>query len=211
MFNVCPGCGEYSDDKDIDSKGPFAICARCGHKHRFARLPLYVVTGASGTGKTAIALQLAGELKNAVCLESDILWRDEFNKPEDDYKDYRNLWLRLAKNINQAGKPVVLFGSATPGQFEACAERRYFSDIHYLALVCDQQVLTERLKARPGWRKSGNAEVLQRMCQFNQWIKENADNTVPAMTLLDTTKMSLDESKDAVRGWINERIAPELL
>lgn len=210
MFNVCPACGEYSDDKDIDLRGPFAICKLCGHKHAFKRLPLLVVTGSSGTGKTTVGLQLAATMQEAVCLESDILWRDEFDKPETEYADYRNLWLRIAKNIGQAGRPIVLFGSATPGQFERCAESRYFSWIAYLALVCDEKTLTKRLCARPQWRKSGTDDVLKRMSQFNQWIKDNASKTTPPMTVLDTTNMNLEQSVAAVRGWIQDQMRPSL-
>lgn len=34
MFNVCPQCGEYSDEKAIDVRGPSAICPACGYAHR---------------------------------------------------------------------------------------------------------------------------------------------------------------------------------
>lgn len=152
MFNVCPRCGEYSDEKSIDPSGPFAICPYCDHHHRFVRLPLFVVTGASGTGKSSAALRLATEMQDYVCMESDVLWRPEFDTPDDGYRTFRNLWLRIAKNIGQAGRPVVLIGGGAPEQFESCPERRYFSELHYLALVCDEAVLASRLTARPGWR-----------------------------------------------------------
>ncbi len=204
MFNVCPGCGEYSDARTVDSHGPFAICDKCGHKHPFVYLPLLIVTGASGTGKTTVAMQLASKMHDVVCMESDILWRDEFASADNDYKSYRNLWLRVAKNISQAGRPVVLFGSATPGQFEECAESRYFKSIHYLAFVCNEEELVNRLRSRPGWRKSGSDEVLSRMIQFNKWLTDNAATTNLGMTLLDTTRMSLASSVVATQNWIRE-------
>lgn len=215
MFNVCPGCGCYSDEKTIESfanvgSSPdkaLAICNDCGHRHSFFRLPLLIVTGASCTGKTTVALQLAANLRNSVCLESDILWRDEFAKATDDYRSYRNLWLRVAKNISQAGRPVVLFGSATPGQFEVCPESRYFRSISYLAFVCTEDELVRRLQARPSWRKSGTDEVIQRMVNFNQWLTDNATKTHPPITLLDTTSMSLNESCDATERWISEHLS----
>ncbi len=58
MFNVCPQCGQYSDEKTIDPQRPFAICPFCHHPHRFVQLPLFVVTGASGAGKSTIGLNL---------------------------------------------------------------------------------------------------------------------------------------------------------
>lgn len=212
MFNVCPGCGEYSDDKTIEPCGEaiseyaFAVCQKCGHGHLFRRLPLLVVTGASGSGKTTMAMQLASGLDECVCLESDILWCDEFNKPDDDYRDYRNLWLRMTKNINQGGRPVVLFGSAAPGQFERCNESRYLSEIRYLALFCNQDEMIRRLRARPQWRRSGSDEVLERMVNFNRWLQENAESTSPPMTLLDTSALSEAASAAAVKDWIQEHL-----
>ena len=118
MFNVCPHCGLYTDEKAIDPDGPFAICPHCGYRHRFVRLPLFIVTGASGAGKTATCVRLAPQMAECVCLEADIFWRQEFNTPENDYRAFRNLCLRLAKNIGQSGRPVALFGSAVPAQYE---------------------------------------------------------------------------------------------
>jgi hypothetical protein len=201
VFNVCPGCGEYSDEKLISTDGRYAICQACKHEHPFLRLPLLIITGASGTGKSTVALKLVTDQSAVVCLDSDILWRDEFSKPDNDFRDYRNLWLRMAKNIAQNGRPVVLFGSATPGQFEQCAESRYFSGIHYLALVCDEGELTRRLRARPVWRNSGSEAVLEGMTKFNQWLIDNAAKSVPPMSLLDTSELSLDESVDATKKW----------
>lgn len=208
MFNVCPGCGEYSDDKQIITKdgGTFAACEKCNYQHPFKRLPLLVITGASGTGKTTVALRLPTVLTDCVIMESDILWQDVFNKPEEDFKTYRNLWLRVAKNIAQSDRPVVLIGSSTPGQFEKCAESRYFSKIHYLALVCNETELIKRLKARPSWRNSGTEETVKNMVKFNQWLIENAAKTRPAVTLLDTCNQTVDETIADTKSWIERSL-----
>ncbi|HEX5417243.1 MAG TPA: AAA family ATPase [Chloroflexota bacterium] len=205
MFNVCPGCGQYSVEKQIDPDGPAAICPFCGHRHPFRRLPLFVVTGASGAGKTTVALALPEQLPECVTLETDILWRPEFNKPDDDYHEFRETWLRLAKNVSQNGRPVVLCGTAAPGQFERCAEARYFSAIHCLALVCDDDVLVRRLRARPAWRQAGDEAFVERMLSFNAWLKARADaGEVPAfqMSLLDTTCVDPSETVERVVGWV---------
>lgn len=208
MFNVCPGCGEYSDDKQIITKdgGTFAACEKCNYQHPFKRLPLLVITGASGTGKTTVALRLPTVLTDCVIMESDILWQDVFNKPEEDFKTYRNLWLRVAKNIAQSDRPVVLIGSSTPGQFEKCAESRYFSKIHYLALVCNETELIKRLKARPSWRNSGTEGTVKNMVKFNQWLIENAAKTRPAVTLLDTSNQTVDETIADTKSWIERSL-----
>lgn len=182
------------------------MCPACGHPHRFKQQPLFIITGASGTGKTTVCLELANTISQAVVMDSDILWMQEFNKPEDDYRVYREMWLRVCKNISQGGRPVVLCGSAIPEQYENCIERRYFSEIHYLALVCDDRILIERLKNRPAWRKSASDDFLSKQIRFNQWFKANADTAVPKITLLDTTHDSLEKTTGKIQQWILEKL-----
>ncbi len=206
MFNVCPGCGEYSDDKDVIPVPPVAICPHCQYGSQFVMLPLFIVTGASGSGKTTAALKLARQMKDVVVLDQDILWNDSFNTPEDNCKSFRNTWLRMAKNINQAGRPVVLFGSAIPEQFESLNERRYFEKTYYMALYCQSDELVNRLKARPHWRESGSEENLNSMVEFNDWLKENAEKTTPKMTLLDTTATDLSGTIEGIQNWLSDKL-----
>ena len=128
MFNVCLGCGEYDEEKIVenDSDQAFAVCQQCSYRQPFLRLPFLSITGASGTGKTAISIQLAPTAPHCVCLDSDILWRDELAKTDDNYRSYRTMWLRLAKSIAQNGRPVALFGSATRGAIRGLRGEQIF-------------------------------------------------------------------------------------
>ena len=204
MFNVCPNCGELRADKIIVPEGPYAVCPNCEHQHKFLQLPLFVITGASGSGKSSACLALAAKTRDFVVMDSDILWRSEFDKPATDYRNYREMWLRVCKNISQAGKPVILCGAGVPAQFEECVERRYFSAIHYLALVCTDEVLESRLRSRPTWRRSSEDEHIRNHVEFNRWLKENAPSTQPPMSLLDTTDISIDESVARIELWIGD-------
>lgn len=206
MFSVCPNCGEYCVEKSIDPSGPFAICPHCHYAHPFLQQPLFLISGASGTGKTTVCLSLVSILKECVVLEQDILWGMVPATPEDNYRGYRNVWLRVAKNIGQAGLPVVLCGTALPDQFEECPERRYFSTLYYLTLVCDDNLLVERLKSRPEWRMTHTPEVLENMVQFNRWLKANASLTNPPMTLYDTSHGDIGETVMFAVQWVRERL-----
>jgi len=209
MLNVCDRCGEYRADKLIDPAGPYAICPICGHKHPFLRLPLLVVGGASGTGKSAVCRNLLGTLPEVVLLDGDILWRDAFNTPEDNYRDFFETWLRLAKNISQSGRPVAIFnaGMAVPENVEPCVERRYFSTVHYLALTCDDDVLAERLRRRPAWRESSSPEWIAEQLRFNRWFKERADEVTPPVRMIDTTEATVSATVASVAVWIRHKIA----
>ena len=205
MFNVCYNCGAYRADKIIDPSGPYAVCPECGHRHRFRQLPLFIVGGASGAGKSTVCQALTGVIEDAVLLDSDILWRPEFNKPDQNFREYFELWLRMAKNISQSGRPVVLFGAGigVPENVEPCIERRYFARVHYLALVCDDDVLAQRLKARPVWRGSGDPAYIEEHVQFNRWFRQQRSGDVP-ITLLDTTRMPLETTLQQVQRWLQE-------
>lgn len=204
MMNVCYNCGEYRPDKTIDPAGPYAMCPRCGFKHPFLRPPLLVVGGASGTGKSTVCRALPGTIGEVVLLEGDILWRPEFNKPEEQYREFFETWLRLCKSIAHSGRPVVIFnaGMGVPENLEGRVERRYFSEVYYLAPVCEDDVLTHRLRGRPRWRKSGTPEFVEQQVTFNRWFKKQGRQPEPAIDLIDTTDASVEETAEQVAYWI---------
>lgn len=206
MFNACHECGLYRADKWIDSERSLAICPECGYAHSFRQLPLLVVSGASGTGKSTICNALVGKIEEAILLDVDILWSEAFNRPAENYRSFFEQWLRLCKNINQSGKPVVLFGAGcgVPANLEHCEERRYFSEIYYLALVCDDAVLRQRLVQRPAWRESGNDLFVTSQQQFNQWFKQYEEQ--PPIYRVNTTLTPVDECVNQAAAWIQKHV-----
>jgi len=229
MFNVCLNCGLYRVDKtvyepktyvearhhdspaDLHGRPPTALaaCPHCGHLHPFLRLPLLLVGGASATGKSAILQELTGRFTAAVLLESDLLWSKGFEDPADGNRSFFETWLRMAKNINQSGRPAALFGAglAVPENIEQCVERRYFSQTHYLALVCEEEALRHRLLARPAWRKSNEPEQLKAQMDFNRWLQTEGPNQTPQVAILDTTGANVADSAHAVREWMERALA----
>jgi DNA-directed RNA polymerase subunit RPC12/RpoP len=205
MTNTCDQCGAYRADQIVDPDGPYAVCPECGHRRAFLMLPLFAIGGASGAGKSAVGSALYGKMSEVVLLEGDLLWRPEFDKPDEKYREFFETWLRVCKNISQAGRPVALLnaGIAVPENLEDCVERRYFSRVRYLALVCSDAALKDRLAARPSWRKSDPA-IVGRHLEFNAWLKENAAKVAPAIELLDTTDTPVAETARQVADWIGQ-------
>lgn len=204
MFHVCWGCGSYRPDKRIDPVGPLAICPECGRAHPFRSLPLLLVGGASGAGKSTVCQALLGTRDDVVLLEADIIWQPAFHTPDDNYRAFFSSWLRLCVSIHQAGRPVVLFGAgvAAPGNIEPLVERRFFSAVHYLALTCDDALLAARLRARPTWRASAEEPFLSHQVAFNRWLRDPPADVAPLMTRLDTG--SAPEASAATVGqWIS--------
>ncbi len=183
------------------------VCPACGERRRaLKKLPLLLIGGPAGAGKSTAGALLLGELSEAVLIESDLLWRKEFNTPEDGYNSYTRLWLRLAAHISQSGRPVALFGAgfAVPHNVEPLPERSLFSAVHYLALTCEDDALTARLRARPTWRNTTD-ELIGEHVKFNHWLKANAADASPPVTLIDTTADSPEETAARVAAWIRER------
>ena len=178
------------------------------------RLPLFYITGTSGVGKsTLLKVLIERENKKYIALEGDLLWNGIYDTPDDGYMSYRKLWLNMCSNIiSQIGMPVVLCGcNVVPEQFEKLAERQAFSEIHYMALVCDEETLVSRIKARikDGLDMDVNVhEVswIKGSVDANNWLISNAETTSPKIYLLDTTKMTPEAAANIVDKWILERI-----
>lgn len=167
------------------------------------RTPLFIITGASCVGKSTMCEILFRNESQYIVLEGDILWTDFYNTPDDDYRRYRELWMRVCKNISQIGMPVVLCGCATPKQFERCDERKSFTDIHYLAVVCNSDVLEKRMTAQRGVT---DEKWIRSSIEFNVWLKENAEKTEPAIYLLDNSELSPKEAAEIADKWIREHM-----
>jgi 2-phosphoglycerate kinase len=202
MFNVCPSCGEYVPERDVRQGEAVAVC-RCGHVQEFRPGPLFLVGGASGTGKSTVLHGLAMRELPVVALDGDILWREEFRTQVGEWAE---IWLRMAKNIGLAGKPVMLFaaGLVVPENVESRIERRYFSTVHRLALTCDDDVLAARLRSRPAWRRAADPHVLDDQLQFNRWLRDNGHEQ--GIALVDTTSISVAEARDGVLDWVRRRM-----
>jgi len=165
--------------------------------------PLFIVTGASGVGKTTLCEVLFQNETDYLVMESDLLWNSSFDTPEDNYREYRRLWLRMCASISQIGKPVVLCGAGIPEQFENLPERVYFTELHYLAAVCDDKSLEQRMRDGRGIQDEG---WIQSSMQFNRWLQENAEKNRPPITLLDTSCLTAQEAAVIADQWIRERM-----
>ena len=206
MLNVCYNCGQYRADKIVDPEGPWAVCPECGYEHAFLQLPLLMVCGPSGSGKSTVYQRLIGKLEHIVTLEADIFWRTEFNRPEEQFRDYFETWLRICRNISQSGRPVLLFSAGSiPQNVEPCVKARYFSAILYLALVCDDEDLEERLRRRPAWRGCADAAYIEEHINYNRWFKDVGCVGELPVELIDTSRHSVENAVDQMARWVHEQ------
>jgi broad-specificity NMP kinase len=198
---ICARCGAYSGAPEVDPAAGVLNCRACGHREPFLRLPLFALTGPSGTGKSTVARRLAGLLGGrVVVLEQDVLWIGALR--DGDPRAFRAVWLRMAAMIHQSGRAAVLCGTVAPEEFAPLPEHALFAGIHYLALTCASDVLAERLRGRPAWRAWDEPRIAETV-EYNDWLRANAAHLDPPMRLADTTRSSIDATSAEVSAWVD--------
>ena len=194
MFFVCRKCGSWDPGRPVVDS---AVVCECGDRRPIKVLPLFLVTGASGAGKSTVGELLLGNITSHVVLEADILWSADMNTPEDDYARFGSSWLRMAANIHQAGRSVLLMGARTPESFARLPERATVGEIPCLALVASDDELVRRLRARPAWRGVDD-QFIDGMLRLNQHLRERSD-----LTVVDTTDQEPAVSATLVVDWLH--------
>jgi hypothetical protein len=203
MFYVCGRCGAYTPEKIIQEGGSEMRCPACDFVSPIRRAPLFLLTGASGAGKSTVAAALFQRKTRYIVMEGDILWCGPFTDPENQYAALRDIWLRMCVNISQNGDPVLLAGCAVPEDYARRPAARYFSAIEAVALVCEPDELARRLRARPAWRASGGKAVIEGAAAFNAALLARAD-----IFRIDTTRKSVEEVCGEADAFILRKMNP---
>jgi len=158
------------------------------------KLPLFIVTGASGSGKTYVIDALRGILPDFVIFDPDHLV--EFIG--HDWEKMRNIWLRVARNIAQSGRMTIICGTMMPWDIERCVDFPCFKHVYYLNLHCDEAVREQRLRAR-NWAE----EMIRDHQDFAKALLNIADkNFNPPMPTIDTTESDVTLVAAQIKEWV---------
>lgn len=188
-MHYCPSCDKPVAMEPRDGR---AVCPHCGSAGDAVTLrPLFVVTGASGAGKTAVVAPLTRRLKGR-CVTFDVDFTMNGEGPLSDGR-----WLAIAHSVARAGLPTVLLGPIIPESLEGHAARRWVSDIHVIALDCPDALRRARVNARPPWQNAGDIE---QQVTFGRWLRSNIPDRI------DTSSGSPDEAAAAIAAWIGRRL-----
>lgn len=182
------------------------VCPACGRPDDLAALtpkPLFVVTGASGSGKTAVYAPLARRLAGrCVTFDADMLMDAagalSRGKPID-WPAFLDAWLAVAHGVAQSGMPAVLLGPYIPEYLEDSAGRKWIGDVHFIALDCPDELRRTRINARPAWR----GRDIEAQVEFGQWLRRNIAE------LVDTGSGTPQDTAAAIASWVERRLAAE--
>ena len=94
----------------VDRQAHLLRCPSCGATRRLPGYPLFVVTGASGAGKSTIVEPLRRRLPDCEVFEADII----LHVAALGWDTWRNTWLQLTHAIALNGRATVLCGSLLP-------------------------------------------------------------------------------------------------
>jgi len=124
----------------------------CGFMQRRKMPTLYLIAGPWGAGKTSAALPLAQLLPECVVFDWDALipgiseaaGKNAHTDPAT-WEGLRTTWLAVIRAVLAGGRSVVLFGPATPRDFENSLNG---VRVECAYLECPPPVLEQRLKER---------------------------------------------------------------
>lgn len=157
--------------------------------------PLFVVTGASGVGKTAVGDVLARRLRGCTVYDLDLIWCRTWDERNDN-------WLRIAHSNWQAGMHTVFCGTLLPDQVDHLPNRCLVGDILYLTLHCDDADRQRRLRARWQHRLPDGEAFIDRQRLFAAWLIANAGAFNPPMAIVDTSRRTAGDVAVDVARWV---------
>lgn len=191
----CMTCGP-AVALDRDPRAPVLRCARCGAEQRVPALPLFVVTGASGAGKTTVTGPLRRLLPDCAVFEVDLT----LQLAALGWEIWRDSWLRVAHGEALHGRVTVLCGSLMPDQLDAVPARKLLGPIHFCDLDCPDEVLAARLRARPSWRHSALEAAIAEHQRFAGWLRTNIQ------PCFDTSAQAPAETAAQIATWVERHL-----
>lgn len=198
MIGNCPKCGNYEWDKVVSDDKIYISCPKCEYQWKFKSLPIFILTGCSGVGKSTTALELMQRETDYIVMDGDI-----FGILGEDYQYRAEQLLNFSKNIMQVGKPILWTMAGALEKLNNTYNSRFIKEFHFLALVCDEKDLCYRM--REG-RKIENEQWIQASVEHNNYLKTHDEIDDVYYDSYDITGKSVSEVADYVDAWINRKI-----
>jgi len=164
----CPECDAFALSGGTNT----LICTACNAHIEANFLPLFLISGASGTGKSTLVCLLRPLLPDCVVVGGDLLV-DVTNR---DRQSFLGRWLRVAYATAQSGHPIVIAGVIEKTELDAHVDRSLVGQIHVIGLHTNEEVRVARLQARPRWAKHSAEKRAARIAEHVDFAKRVAED-----------------------------------
>ena len=201
MIGICPNCGNYRWDKTVTETE--IVCPRCAHRWGYRRLPLFILTGCSGVGKTTTGQALLARQTDFLVLDADLFYNIMPHETTEDYQKQTEQMLFLSRNLMQGGTPILWTRAGCLDLLPHAYNSRFFSAIHCLALTCEENALRERMTKGRGITDEG---WIQSSADYNRYFMTHNQIGEQKFETLDITDLSADEVADRVEAWVKGKM-----
>ena len=185
---TCPSCGAWSLLGDGDRH---LVCGECAHRLTANLPPFFLVTGAAGTGKSAVVPSLRQRLPEVFVVGGDVLLSEARH-------EFVNRWLRVADAQAQCGRHTLVAGLLLPEELEAAPDRRLVGSVEVLVLDCSDEVREERIRGRKRWAGRGGA-ALDALVEEHRVIAERLRSA--SGSRVDTAAFGVSDVVEKVAEW----------
>lgn len=206
MIGICTKCGNHAWDKNVE--GDTVICPRCGNRWGFRKLPLLILTGCSGVGKTTTAAEMIRRNVDFAVLDADMFYNIMPHETEKDYYRQVEQMESLSRNVTQTGKPVLWTMAGNLDKLHKAYNSRFFSAIHCLALVCGEEELRRRMREGRGIT---DETWIQSSVEYNEYFQSHSRIEETSFETCDISGKTPAEAADAVIAWVAAKREPDIV
>jgi RNase adaptor protein for sRNA GlmZ degradation len=161
---------------------------------------LFLVSGSSGSGKSAVGRILVERMEGLALLDFDDVPRPAQPTPER-WAELLEQLLQRAVKLQADGRDSLLLGWTPLGQLLASPASRELDGVAACLLDCDDETRRERLERRTaeGWPAPTPAQVEEFM-DFARWLRD--DYAGRDALVVETSNLTVEEVADRLDDWI---------
>lgn len=199
MIGTCSKCGNHKWDKVVDNGKVY--CPECNNSWDYVALPLLILSGCSGIGKTTTAIEIVKKKVDFVVLDADIFGGIQNAVSQEDYQKRVDTICWLSRNINQSGKPVLWTVAGNLDMFPQSYNSRFFSEIDCLALVSSEETIRKHMTEGRGITDEG---WVAGSVGYNEYFKSHDSIGDLKFETLDIDSKTPSEVADQVISWVEK-------
>jgi hypothetical protein len=167
---------------------------------------LFLVSGSSGSGKSAAGRVVAARIEGLALLDFDDVPRPA-EPTSERWAELLEQLLQRAVELQAEGRDSLLLGWTPLTELLAAPSAGKLDGVTACLLDCDEAMRRRRLEQRTaeGWPEPTPADVAE-FLRFAEWLRQ--DYAGRDALVIDTSDLGVDEVADRLEMWIRARSEP---